>query len=74
MRNEVHKAIDSAPLDSLPLHEEGLQLQVLRQDPLRPAHRQAREAGHPLWGRVPGLQRCPLRQGGVRAECDSQFK
>ena len=74
MRNEVHKTIDSAPLDALPLHEEGLQLQVLRQDEVRPAHGQAREAGHALRGRVPGVQGGTLRPGQLRAERDQQFK
>lgn len=64
----MNNNIESAPLDALPLHEEGLQLPLLRQDSLRAAHRQARKAGHAVRPGVRGVQGRELLKGGVRVQ------
>lgn len=41
---------------------------------VRATHGATRATGHAVRGRVPGVQGRPLWPGGLRAECDSQFK
>ena len=70
---EIHNIIEYASLDALPLHEEGLQLPVLRQDALRAAHGKARKAGHAVRTRVRRVQGRELLKGGVRVQhCQQQ--